>query len=146
MLLPDIKRTYHPPHATRFSQPHRLRGRHSNDRGVRSPSAEILADPRSLRRLSADVQPLHSGDGHVAGLWRYARQLADYHRQCDYDSTCERGAGTQGGTSMIFDKFLDFISSLDRMRVAAVYQPAVIRALISTGGSATEERWLPIIF
>ena len=47
---------------------------------------------------------------------------------------------------MIFDKLLDFISSLDRMRAAAVHQPAVIRALISTGGLATEERWLPIIF
>jgi len=38
---------------------------------------------------------------------------------------------------MTFDELLDFISSSDRMKMSAVYQPAVIRALISAGGSAT---------
>ena len=39
---------------------------------------------------------------------------------------------------MIFDEFLDFISSPNRMRMTAVYQPTVIRAPINTSGSATE--------
>ena len=64
--------------------------------------------PLSFLQLAADVQPLHGGDGYVAGLWCHAWQLADYHRQRDYDNTCERGTDTQSDASMTIESIPKF--------------------------------------